>query len=365
MKHIFSIPVTPAKAVASLLAIGLLLASAGCSLGKGDRWKFATWDVRKAVGLKGDQPDPEIPTRLVTTWTEAVLNRTGEMPKRGFGGRLAFFKNGSEDPVRVDGQLVIYAFDESGDDPYKTEPTKRYIFPAEQLTLYESESKLGPGYNIWLPWDEVGGVERKISLIARFEPKDGAIIVGEQTRHLLSGVAKPAVGDVESMARTTQPVAAPNVNLARYQASTASNAIPPPAQTPVASQHSILSPTTTSADPLATTSIPLPRKVSATPGPSLWASRVQQHTFATPQMQTFNMSPSTQAPLQTAAPQGYAAQAVWHSPVAPTAGYSPATPLPGSNQPVPSAVGAAVPASPPSAGFQSSQPLAPTQPVGR
>jgi hypothetical protein len=361
MKHTFSFRLAPASAVPSLLLIGLLLATTGCSMGKGDRWKFASWDIRRAVGLKGDKPDPETPTRLVTTWTEAVHNRTGETPKRGFGGRLAFFKSGSEDPVRVDGQLVIYAFDESGEDPYKTEPTKRYIFPADQLALYEGDSKLGPSYNIWLPWDEAGGFERKVSLIARFEPKDGPIIVGEQTRHLLSGIAKPAVGDAESMARGQQPAAAPNVSLARYQASTTTSSTAL-AAAPAANQRSILTP----ADPLATTSIPLPRKVSATPGPSLWAGRVQQQTFATPQMPAFSMSASSQVqPMPSTAPQAFATQAEWQSPVGPTGGYSSATPLPGSNQPGQTVVESAVPGAPRSIGFQSTLPQAPTRPFGQ
>jgi hypothetical protein len=365
MKQTFPTGTSPKSAASGLVLIGLLVATTGCGMGKGDRWKFASWDVRRAVGLKGDKPDPETPTRLVTTWTEAVHNRTGETPKRGFGGRLAFFKNGSEDPVRVEGQLVIYAFDESGDDPYKTEPTKRYIFPAEQLSLHESESKLGPGYNIWLPWDEAGGFERKVSLIARFEPKDGPIIVGEQTKHLLSGIAKPGAADAEAMVGEPQPTPASSVDLARYQASSTSHVGPLAAQTPSANQRSILTPATTPPDPLATTSIPLPRKVSATPAPSLWANRVQQPTFSTPQMPSYSMSPSSQAPLQQSPSPGYTAQAVWQSPATATAGYLQAAPLPGPSQTAQSAVGPAVPGQPPSAGYQSAQPPALTRPFGR
>jgi hypothetical protein len=266
--------------------------------------------------------------------------------------------------VRVDGQLVIYAFDESGEDPYRTEPTKRHIFPAEQLSVYESDSKLGPGYNIWLPWDEVGGYERKVSLIARFEPKDGPIIVGEQTKHLLSGIAKPAIADGESLAHGSQPTAASSVNLTRYQASMPASGA---ATSPMSGmgQRSILSPATTQPDPLATTSIPLPRKVSATPAPSLWANRVQRPTFSTPSMQSYSMPPSTQAPSHQAAIPQYAAQAAWQSPATATAGYLQAAPLPGPSQPGQQVVGPAVPGQPLSAGYQSPQPPALTRPFGR
>ena len=179
------------------LLMAAILACLGCATGSNDRWKFASWDIRNAMDFKrDDKPDPETPTRVVTTWSDAVKHRPGEKAQRGFGGRLAFFKDASQDPIRVEGELVIYAFDESGADPYKSEPTRRYVFPAEQLDIYESENALGPSYSVWLPWDELGGPEQKISLIARFEPKEGAIIVGEQTKHYLAGTpASPTLAD--------------------------------------------------------------------------------------------------------------------------------------------------------------------------
>lgn len=375
MKHLLQNSRARKPVVTALLLACLLLASSGCSYRKGERWKFAGWDVRKAVGMSPSKPKPETPTRLVTTWTEAVHNRAGETPKRGFGGRLAFFKNGSEDPVRVEGQLVIYAFDESGEDPYRTEPTKRYIFPAEQLTVYESDSTLGPTYNIWLPWDQAGGIERKISLIARFEPKDGPIIVGEQTRHLLSGSSPDSAS--RQLASTVQPGPG-QLNLARYQAPATSGA--PASSLAVGGEHSVM--TTPTPDPLTTTLIPLPRKLSATPGPSLLASRAQQEVIAAARMpvvtsmavtrnqsdafvQTATATDPVQ-PMQPTTQQAFAAQAVWQSPVGTSGGYLPqSAPLPGLTAPGQPAVGSTAPGQPPSTGFQSPLRRAPGQPIGR
>ena len=93
-----------------------------------------------------------------------------------------------DDPVRVEGQLVVYAFDETDRAPHETQPTRRYIFPKDEFARHESDSKLGASYSVWLPWDEAGGPSKKISLIARFEPEGGPIVLGEQTRHMLPGV---------------------------------------------------------------------------------------------------------------------------------------------------------------------------------
>ena len=184
------------KPISRLLCLLLLGAVTGCSMGKGDGWRFTkALDIRRAVGLKNDElAPPQVPTRLVSTWTDTTLNRKGEKSQRGFGGRLLFFNETGEDPIRVDGQLVVYAFDENGRASHETHPTRRYVFPAEQFARHESEASVGASYSVWLPWDKVGGEQKNISLIARFEPKAGALVVGEQTKHLLPGVRMLAAG---------------------------------------------------------------------------------------------------------------------------------------------------------------------------
>jgi hypothetical protein len=378
--------------VAPLILALLVVSALGCSTGKKNRWKFAGMDMRKAAFWKhNDQVDPETPTRLVTTWAETTLNRAGEKPKRGFGGRLAFFKNGSEDPIRVDGQLVVYAFDDSDADPHRTEPLRRYVFPAEQLSIYESNNALGPSYNIWLPWDDVGGAEAKVSLIARFEPKDGPTIVGEQTRHYLTGPpAAPSLGPGGPLARgplVAQAVATTPgaVSPASYQAA-ASPAEPPP-------QHSVLIPTPgggAPADPLAIETIPLPRKLSATPGYVPPRTAAGGQFFTTPHMGGFGPPALAQSAGGTVSYAGQAQQAGGFPTLPPTHGsQSPAaayaTPAiyqaPVLTAPTPTSTLHAQPATPttspaspaayqttapaPSAGFQSAPRLAPARPSGR
>jgi hypothetical protein len=88
----------------------------------------------------------------------------------------------------VEGSLVVYAYDDTGAGPMQTPPTRKFVFPAEQLNEHYSESMLGHSYSFWLPWDKVGGEPRHISLIARFEPLKGPPIKSEITRHILPGI---------------------------------------------------------------------------------------------------------------------------------------------------------------------------------
>lgn len=190
---------------AVFLGLLCLVAATGCASGKNTSWRFAkSLDVRRAIGLKKDTEEvgqPEMPTRLVSTWQDATLNRAGQKPHRGFGGRILFFKNDSKVPVRVDGQLVVYAYDETNRADHETHPTRRFVFPAEQFVRHESECQLGPSYSVWLPWDELGGEQKNISLITRFEPKGGPLVVGDQTRHLLPGTRQMAKGKESAPAK--------------------------------------------------------------------------------------------------------------------------------------------------------------------
>jgi hypothetical protein len=185
----------PMKNFSPAILLILILPVIGCQTGNPDNrptdksW-IPTWDVRKTIGWHQEKPAaPEIPARIVSTWTDTVLHRTGQKPMRGFGGRLVFFGRDEDEPIPVQGQLVVYSFDETDRDSQDTAPTRKYVFPAEQFVRHESASELGPSYSVWLPWDEVGGLQKNVSLIVRFEPTEGPMILGEQTHHLLPGIA--------------------------------------------------------------------------------------------------------------------------------------------------------------------------------
>lgn len=217
--------------------VALLLALVtGCATGKSDGWKFTRLPSPKSLMPDGesDEPQPpQLPSRLVSTWQDAVLTQVGKKAQRGFGGRILFFNQTSEDPIRVDGQLVVYAYDENDRPAHETHPTRRYVFPPEQFARHESECKLGPSYSVWLPWDETGGEQKNISLIARFEPVDGSRIVGDQTRHLLPGTRQLATGE---SAPPVKPVS--DIKLTEY---TQTSKIQPPSKPIAAPSRNVTS----------------------------------------------------------------------------------------------------------------------------
>ena len=169
-------------AVYSLICVMCLWFTCGCTMFNwGDKFDLSQripWMTNAIV---------KQPTRMTTLWTHTVLNQPGRKGVRGFGGRIMFHGKETDKPVRVEGTLTIYAFDET--DRAKSVPERKFVFTPEQFETHYSKSKLGHSYSIWLPWDEVGGESRRINLLARFEPAEGSMIMSEQSLQSLPGIS--------------------------------------------------------------------------------------------------------------------------------------------------------------------------------
>jgi hypothetical protein len=152
-------------------------------------------------------------TSVVAAWEPAVSN--DEKPMRGFGGRIYFYDQEMVRPVKIDGTVVVYAFDEDGRAESDSRPNEGYVFDAKTLNskgVYK-KSKLGHSYNLWIPWDSEGpdGQAKKISLIVRYIPKQGSQQTSQQATVRLPGRNMPELTTnfkEERVAGTIEQVAA-------------------------------------------------------------------------------------------------------------------------------------------------------------
>ena len=127
--------------------------------------------------------------RIVAIWSHDVLSTPNNGAVQGFGGRMYFY-NRRQEAVKVEGQLIVYAFDDTGTtatNHNQRNPSRKYVFREDKLESHLSESELGPSYSFWIPWQKLGGDERKISLVPVFIPKDGEIINGLFSKVVLPG----------------------------------------------------------------------------------------------------------------------------------------------------------------------------------
>ncbi len=140
---------------------------------------------------------PIVPSRIVAMWTDTVLYQDAKPGVRGFGARVYFYGTDEEEkPIEVDGSLTVYAFDAERKTRGMPSPEKKFIFTAEQFKTHHSQTKIGHSYSIWLPWDELGGTTRQISLITRFEHRLGGVVVSDPSKVVLPGLSSE-LGDPE------------------------------------------------------------------------------------------------------------------------------------------------------------------------
>ena len=149
---------------------------AGCTLLTTSQLPFA--------GAK--KPEFESPRQVVPVWSDTVLHQPDSAATRGFGGRLMFYGQDKHKPIRVEGSLIVYAWDDSKGSMERS-PDRKYVFPAETLQNHYSESRLGHSYSFWVPWDPAGGPLQRLTLISRFLSKEGTELTGTPAHVVLQG----------------------------------------------------------------------------------------------------------------------------------------------------------------------------------
>lgn len=199
-----------AKSLSLLLCAFTLAATPGCTMLNSTWDEMASWNDKVPWKDSDEDDEVKIPSRITVVWTDSVMSRPGVQPQRGFGGRLMFYENHDEDPIKVDGQLVIYMFDETDRDPENCVPERRIIITADQFKNHYSKSSVGHSYSVWAPWGDVGGHRKQISMVARFEPTDGGgSIMSELTKQLLPGTDPPQIAEKENKSETENTATSP------------------------------------------------------------------------------------------------------------------------------------------------------------
>ncbi|QDU78597.1 hypothetical protein Pla110_03010 [Polystyrenella longa] len=177
------------QAITTLLLMTMIpaLSLTGCaSFQLAQAMKF---DLNKPFPWETDDDEIRSPERLVAVWKDTIMNQRSQKGVRGFGGRVMFYDSQGAKPIRVAGDVVIYAFDNTGVDADAI-PDRKFVFKADRLEEHYSKSALGHSYSFWLPWEEIGGEPRKISLLVRFEGEAGETVMSDPAMQSLPGIPK-------------------------------------------------------------------------------------------------------------------------------------------------------------------------------
>lgn len=208
---------------AAWIALGIATSLTGCASLTGDAKSTKKKDDDKSW-FSFKKKEYQIPQAMNVVWTYDILSIPGKAPTRGFGGRFYFY-NEKTQAVPVDGELMVYGFDDSfgvQERPELSSATKRFKFTAEQLTSHFSEGQLGASYSVWIPWDAAPGEEKKIMLIPTFVAKDGKMVRGAAATVNLPGKARvqqdvKTIMQVNAQVPVSEPAASSPVSNASSQ----------------------------------------------------------------------------------------------------------------------------------------------------
>ncbi len=173
------------KLLLSLISGSLcVVALTGCK-SEGVSWTKAKDPFAKKDANKVVEPKLAVPERMVVIWKDAVYEHPAMEATRGIGGRVYFY-DGEDNPIKVDGEIVVYGFDDTSGGG-KAEADKKFVFKQESLAGHYNATALGPSYSIWLPWDKKGSKELSVSLIPVFRDASGKVVRSGQTVCVLPG----------------------------------------------------------------------------------------------------------------------------------------------------------------------------------
>lgn len=198
-------PKTPVT-VALLLLLPLL---AGCS---GARLFSLPWQKDKIVTADAKNPVH----RIVCMWEPSEGRRPDGMPARGFAGQILFFTRTSSTPVRVEGDVKIYVFDDQGPNGNPTLPISEFDFvkssEGDAWNRHLTVTTLGPSYNVFVPYMRRGGHQARCALQVRLVANGDAPIFSDVATIVLPG---PSVQTEDpSLLPTSQP--APSRTLSHF-----------------------------------------------------------------------------------------------------------------------------------------------------
>lgn len=169
------------------LSLAVTIAFAGCQ----SMQSVKLPEISAPSFLTGNKAkdEPQTPSRMAIIWKDANLADVGKPTTRGFGGRIYFYDE-NNDPIRAQGELVVFGYDESNSDA-SSNADRKYVFDETKFQSHYSETELGPSYSVWIPWDPAGGMRKSVALVPVFKDQSGRVVQGGQSINVLPGKAPP------------------------------------------------------------------------------------------------------------------------------------------------------------------------------
>lgn len=162
-----------------LLILALVFSGSGCT----SAINLTPWKERLP---RSTPQDPVV--EILGLWQPAEGTGLDGLPARGFAGQLLFFNRSNKSPVKVDGDVRIYVFDDYGPVDVQARPIDQFDFIEDTWQAHLHIGTLGPSYNVFIPYSRKENRNQvKCSLRLRLKPEDGPIVFSEMVDVALPG----------------------------------------------------------------------------------------------------------------------------------------------------------------------------------
>jgi len=166
-----------------LFAMAILpLLSCGCA-------SLDLWPDGKPNVIKASEKNPV--AKMIALWQPAKGAGLKGEPARGFACQVMFFTSKDAAPVMVNGKIRIYLFDDVGSQEEQAKPIRQFDFEPDAWNTHAKFSKLGPAYNIFIPYTRPGSHLANCTLTIRYTPAEGGpTVFSEESQITLDGTKR-------------------------------------------------------------------------------------------------------------------------------------------------------------------------------
>jgi hypothetical protein len=162
------------------LALGLLFAmlTSGCAA-------LNLFNLRGEKFQSADRQNPA--TEILAIWQATDGPGLKGVPTRGFSGQIYFFTQGVSAPVKVEGKVRVYVFDDRGTVAEQGKPIHEFDFEPAAWAAHFQNSNLGAAYGLFIPYTREDYHQAICSLRVRFVPKAGPTVYSPMSTIVLPG----------------------------------------------------------------------------------------------------------------------------------------------------------------------------------
>ncbi|MEO1993987.1 MAG: hypothetical protein ABGZ17_01785, partial [Planctomycetaceae bacterium] len=175
-------------------------------------------DLSNLIKPKIPEATDENPvSAILAIWEPSEGQGVDQLPSRGFAGQILFITRRNAEPVKINGDVRVYVFDDVGADSKQGKPIHQFDFSAEAWNLHLQSNSLGPSYHCFIPYSRNdNSSQTHCSLRIRLTTESGRTTYSDMVSVVLPGPDRNVTDDQRPNANA--PFAGIQANYERIQA---------------------------------------------------------------------------------------------------------------------------------------------------